>query len=49
MENKKGQIKEGFLADLVLFSHDLFEIHPAEIMTARPVMTMIDGRVVYEA
>lgn len=48
MENEKGKIKEGYLADLVLFSHDLFEVHPAEIMTARPMMTMIDGRVVYE-
>lgn len=49
MENNKGQIKEGYLADLVLFSHDLFEVHPAEIMTARPVMTMIDGRIVFNA
>lgn len=49
MENEKGQVKEGYLADLVLFSHDLFEVKPEEIMTAKPVMTMIDGRVVYEA
>jgi hypothetical protein len=47
MENEKGQIKEGYLADLVLFSHDLFEVNPEDMLTARPVMTMIDGRVVY--
>jgi predicted amidohydrolase YtcJ len=47
-ENEKGQIKEGYLADLVLFSHDLFEVKPEEIMTAKPVLTMIDGRVVFE-
>lgn len=48
-ENEKGQIKEGYLADLVLFSHDLFEVKPEEIMSAKPVLTMIDGRVVFEA
>jgi len=47
-EHQKGQIKAGYLADLVLFSHDLFELKPEEIMTAKPVMTMIDGRIVYE-
>jgi len=49
MENEKGQIKEGFLADLVLFSHDLFALDPKEIMTAKPVMTMVNGKVVFEA
>ena len=48
MDNQKGQIREGFLADLVLFSHDLFELKPEEIRTARAVMTMLDGRIVYE-
>lgn len=48
-ENEKGQIKTGFLADLVLFSHDLFALDPKEILSATPVMTMIDGRVVFEA
>jgi predicted amidohydrolase YtcJ len=47
-ENEKGQIKEGYLADLVLFSHDLFEVKPEEIMSAKPVLTMIDGRIVFE-
>lgn len=49
MENEKGQIREGYLADLALFSHDLFKVKPEEIMTVKPVMTMIDGRIVYEA
>lgn len=47
-ENEKGQIKEGYLADLVLFSHDLFEVKPEEIMSAKAVLTMIDGRIVHE-
>lgn len=48
-ENEKGQIREGFLADLVLFSHDLFALQPEEILTAKAVTTMVDGRIVYEA
>lgn len=47
-ENEKGQIKEGYLADLVLFSDDLFEVKPEDIMSAKPVLTMIDGRIVFE-
>jgi len=47
-ENEKGQIKAGYLADLVLFSHDLFELNPEDIMSAKPVITIMDGRVVFE-
>ncbi len=49
MENEKGQIKEGYLADLVLFTHDLFALKSEDIMTAKAVMTMVDGKVVFEA
>lgn len=48
-ENEKGQIKEGYLADMVLFSEDLFQLEPQKIMSAKPVMTMVDGKIVYEA
>ena len=48
-ENEKGCIKAGFLADMVLFSENLFEVQPGEIMQAKVVMTMVDGRIVYEA
>jgi len=47
-ENEKGHIKQGYLADLVLFSHDLFEIKPEEILSAKPVVTIVDGKIVYE-
>jgi predicted amidohydrolase YtcJ len=47
-ESEKGQVKEGYLADLVLFSHDLFSVKPEEITSAKAVMTIIDGRVVFE-
>ena len=48
-ENEKGQIKEGYLADVVLFSHDLFALDPKEILTAKPTMTIVDGKIVFEA
>ena len=48
MEKEKGQIKEGYLADLVLFSDDLFEVKPEDMMTAKAVLTMMDGRIVHE-
>jgi predicted amidohydrolase YtcJ len=48
MEYQKGQIREGYLADLVLFSHDLIQVQPEEITTAKAVMTMVDGRIVHE-
>lgn len=48
MEHEKGQIKEGYLADLTLFSHDLFTVNPEDILSAKVLMTMVDGRIVYE-
>jgi predicted amidohydrolase YtcJ len=48
MEDQKGQVREGYLADLVLFSHDLFDVDPAEITAVRAMMTMVDGRIVHE-
>jgi predicted amidohydrolase YtcJ len=49
MENEKGQVKEGYLADLVMFSHDLFQLPADEILSACVKMTLVDGKVVYEA
>ena len=46
---RKGTITEGKLADLVVLSRDLFTIPPREILETRPVLTMVGGRVVYEA
>jgi predicted amidohydrolase YtcJ len=48
-ENQKGQLKEGYLADLVLLSEDIFQTSPEEIAKVRPLLTMVDGKVVYEA
>jgi len=48
-ENVKGTITPGKLADLVIISDDIFKIDPKEIEKAKVVMTIMDGRVVYEA
>jgi len=48
-ENEKGTITPGKLADLVILSRDIFKIDPKEIEKVRVVMTIMDGRVVYEA
>jgi len=47
-ENVKGTITVGKLADLVLLSRDIFKIDPKEIESVKVMMTMVDGRVVYE-
>ncbi len=48
-EHLKGQLKEGYLADMVLFSEDIFEIPSEEILRAKVVMTIVDGKIVFEA
>ena len=48
-ENEKGIIAPGKLADIVIVSQDIFKIDPKEIEKAKVVMTIMDGRVVYEA
>ena len=47
-ENVKGTLTPGKLADLVILSRDIFKIDPKEIENVRVVLTMVDGRVVYE-
>jgi predicted amidohydrolase YtcJ len=47
-EKEKGTIAPGKLADLVIINLDIFQIDPKNIDKARVVMTIMDGRVVYE-
>ncbi|MFT5196451.1 MAG: putative amidohydrolase YtcJ [Candidatus Promineifilaceae bacterium] len=48
MEEEKGQIKVGMLADIVILSQNLFEIPAEEIINTKPTMTIMDGRIVFE-
>jgi predicted amidohydrolase YtcJ len=47
-EKLKGSIEAGKLADLIVLSTDIFNIDPVEIEKAKVVMTIFDGKVIYE-
>ncbi|HEX5081770.1 MAG TPA: amidohydrolase [Blastocatellia bacterium] len=47
-EKLKGSIEVGKLADLVALSADIFKIDPVEIEKTKVVMTIFDGKVIYE-
>ncbi|HEX5725824.1 MAG TPA: amidohydrolase [Longimicrobiaceae bacterium] len=46
-EKRKGTLRPGMLADLVVWSADLLTIPDAEILRAEPVLTVVGGRIVY--
>ena len=48
-EHAKGTLSPGKLADLVMLDRDLYRINPADIDQARVLLTVVDGRVVWEA
>ena len=47
-EYEKGMLRPGYLADLVLLSEDIFAVPPEEIERVHPIMTIVDGRIVFE-
>lgn len=47
-EHRKGRIKEGFLADMILLDRDIFTVDPVEIKDILPVMTVVGGKIVFE-
>lgn len=49
MEDRKGRIAQGLLADLVVLSDDIEKVAPETIDQMKPVVTICDGRITYEA
>ena len=49
MENKVGILKEGMYADIIVTDRNLFEIHEDDIKDTETILTVFDGRIVYEA
>lgn len=47
-ENIKGEIKEGFLADLIIIDKDIYTIPLEDIKNINVITTIVGGRVVYE-
>ena len=48
-ENVKGTIEVGKLADLVIISDDIFTLNPIKIKDARVLLTIMDGKVIFES
>jgi predicted amidohydrolase YtcJ len=48
-EDKLGSIEEGKMADLVVLENDILTCPLDEIKDTRVLMTMVGGKVVYEA
>jgi predicted amidohydrolase YtcJ len=47
-EGRKGTLQPGMLADLVVWSADLLTIPEAEILAAKPDLTVVGGRIVFQ-
>jgi predicted amidohydrolase YtcJ len=47
-EDIKGTLEPGKLADIIVLSDDLLTIDPEKILDVQVLMTIVDGRVVYE-
>jgi predicted amidohydrolase YtcJ len=49
MEGKKGELKEGEVADFIVLSNDLTNIEPREYTKTKVLRTVVGGRLVYQA
>lgn len=47
-DQHKGQLKPGFLVDIVLLSGDIFHTPAEDLAMIHPLMTMVNGRIVFE-
>ncbi len=47
-ENEKGTLEVGKLADMIIVSDDIFTIDPVKIADAKVLLTVVDGKVVFE-
>ncbi len=48
MEDRKGKLKEGYLADIVIFNNDLMTIPHDQIMTSKVDYTIVGGKIVFK-
>jgi hypothetical protein len=48
-EKEKGTLAPGMLADMAVLSHDIFTIPAVELPAVRSILTIVGGKVIYEA
>lgn len=48
MSNRKGMLREGYLADVVILDADVEAVAPEDLFTVGVSLTMCDGRVTFE-
>ena len=48
MEEKKGMLREGYLADITILSENIFDIPEEMIMSVKADYTVVDGKIVFE-
>jgi cytosine/adenosine deaminase-related metal-dependent hydrolase len=48
-EHERGQLKPGFLADVVMLNQNPFEVPADQISETEAALTIVDGEVVYES
>jgi predicted amidohydrolase YtcJ len=48
MEERKGKLKEGYLADITILSEDIFNSPEEMIMSVKADYTVVDGKIVFE-
>jgi predicted amidohydrolase YtcJ len=48
-EKEKGSLEPGKLADLAVLSQDIFRVPPPELPETESVLTMVGGKIVYDA
>jgi predicted amidohydrolase YtcJ len=48
-DHRKGTLAPGRVADLVVLSRDIFHAAPADLLATESLLTMVDGRIVWDA
>ncbi|SDB52363.1 hypothetical protein SAMN03097699_1898 [Flavobacteriaceae bacterium MAR_2010_188] len=48
MEDRKGKLKKGYLADMVLFDRNLLSVQPAELLESKVTYTIVGGKIVFK-
>ena len=48
-ETKKGSIEAGKLADLAILTQDFLTVPEDQLLNIKSFLTIVDGKVVYEA